>query len=251
MLHLSVVARHGDRRSGPLTRYKPMPTLEIVANSLVHVAALLSVAAMFFKSQLLLRVFLLAGTVLNAVYFFVVPPEVLWGPVFWSVVMFGVNGAMIALLLLDRSVFGLNADEVELYRTFSFFSPGEYRRLMRIARWHTAEATELLTWRNAPVAQLSYVISGEISIAKDGVHFTVPAGTFIGEVALLRGTLASATVTVAPGARYVSWDRAALSALIERRPAIGIALGALLNADLAGKVAAEAPRRAPGALALA
>ncbi|MCX5511901.1 Crp/Fnr family transcriptional regulator [Kaistia algarum] len=228
-----------------------MSTFDLVANSLVHVAALLSVAAMFFKSQLLLRAFLLAGTLLNAVYFFVVPPEVLWGPVFWSIVMFVVNGAMIGLLVLDRTMFGLSEDEVGLFRTFGIFTPGEYRRLMRLANWREAGEVENLTVRGAPVERLYYVLSGDVRVAKAHSVFPVAAGTFIGEVAFLRGTAASASVTVSSGSRFVAWDRKALMALVEKRPAIGIALGSLLNADLAGKVAADSGQPATGALALA
>jgi len=228
-----------------------MSTYDLVANSLVHVAALLSVAAMFFRSALLLRVFLLAGTALNAAYFFIVPPEVLWGPVFWSGVMFVVNGAMIGLLVLDRTMFGLSAEEVRLFRTFGVFTPGEYRSLMRLAKWHQAPQTQQITALGAPVDALYYVLSGDIRVAKTHAIFPIGAGTFIGEIAFLRGTPASASVSVSPGARYIAFDRAALMALLERKPAIRIALGALLNADLAGKVAAEAGPRHSGALALA
>jgi hypothetical protein len=228
-----------------------MSTFDLVANSLVHVAALLSVAAMFFKSQLQLRAFLLAGTLLNAVYFFVVPPEVLWGPVFWSIVMFAVNGTMIVFLLLDRTMFGLSADEIGLYRGFGVFTPGEYRRLMRLASWREATEGERLTTKGAPVERLYYVISGDVRVTKTHTDFAVAAGTFIGEIAFLRGTPASASVVVSPGSRYVAWDRQALMRLVERRPAIGVALGSLLNADLAGKVASESSHGAVGALALA
>lgn len=228
-----------------------MSTFDWLAESLVHVAALLSVAAMFFRSQLMLRWFLLAGTALNAVYFFVVPAEVLWGPVFWSVVMFVVNGAMIGLLLLDKTMFGLGEDETRLYRTFGVFTPGEYRSLMRIAAWHTAPQTQLLTSKGAPVDRLFYVQSGDIRVAKTHAAFPIGSGTFIGEVAFLRGTPASATVSLSPGARYVAWDRTALQALLARKPSIRIALGALLNDDMACKVAAESSRAWEPLLALA
>lgn len=228
-----------------------MPSLHLVATSLVHVAALLSVAAMFFSSQLLLRWFLLAGTVLNAIYFFAVPPEVLWGPVFWSCVMFAVNGAMIALLVIDRTMFGLSAEQIALYRAFGVFSPGQFRRLMRVASWHVATVDDVLTVAGEPVPQLFYVISGPIHVARQDRALRIEGGSFIGEIAFLRRSLASATVSLSPGARYVAWEHGALTRLIARQPAIGTAFATLLNADLAAKVVGGGEARPAGALALA
>ena len=228
-----------------------MPSFETLAPSLVHIAALLSVAAMFFSSQLLLRWFLLAGTVLNAVYFVAVPTEILWGPVFWSGVMFVVNGAMIGLLVLDRTMFGLSAGEVELYRAFGVFSPGAFRRLMRSARWHEAGSDEVLTVGGEPVSRLYFVLSGPVRVARADGERRLDGGAFIGEIAFLRRSPASATVTVGPGARYVAWEREALTRLIAQRPAIGTALATLLNAALAAKVAAGGAPQSASGLALA
>jgi hypothetical protein len=48
---------------------------------------------------------------------------------------------------------------------------------------------------------------------------------------------ASATVTVAPEARYVVWDAGALRRLLLRAPSLRIAFNAALNRDMAAKVA--------------
>lgn len=215
-----------------------MTTMDLAKDSLVHVAALLTVAGMFFRSQLILRSLLLAGTVASTLFNFLVPAEPLWGAIFWGFVMVGVNGTMIVMLIVDRTMYGLSDDEVRLFRAFGVFTPGEFRALMKFAAWHRADESKTLTAKGGDVDQLYYVLDGEIRIAKSASAFPIQAGSFIGEIAFLRDTPASATVSVSPGTRYVSWGARALSDLLERKPSIKIALGSLLNIDMAGKVAA-------------
>lgn len=77
---------------------------------------------------------------------------------------------------------------------------------------------------------------GTISIVKAERRFTVASGVFIGEIAWLLGTPATATVEVSPGARYVEWDSAHLRSLLTRSPDLRIAFEGMLNRDLAGKL---------------
>ena len=96
----------------------------------------------------------------------------------------------------------------------------------------------MLAEEDQPLDRLYYVLDGDITIDKTGRDpFTIGPRTFIGEVAFLLPRPASATVTVAAGARYVSWDRAALRRLQLRTPSLAFALSAVLNRDMAAKVA--------------
>jgi len=64
-----------------------------------------------------------------------------------------------------------------------------------------------------------------------------PAGAFIGELAFLRRQVASATVTLEPGTRYVEWPTQSLEALLGKSPGLRTSVDALFNADMAEKVA--------------
>jgi CRP-like cAMP-binding protein len=83
---------------------------------------------------------------------------------------------------------------------------------------------------------LFFVLDGTIVISKGERRFTVGSGVFIGEIAWLLGTAATATVEVSPGARYVEWDAAHLRTLLTRSPDLRIAFESMLNRDLAGKL---------------
>jgi len=210
---------------------------QFVDLGLIHLAAFVGVAAMFFRDQLLLRGFLVVSTLLYIAYYIVVPDVPLWGAIFWSVVTLGVNGTMIVRLLFDRTQFRLSDDELRLFAAFRSLSPGEFRALMSVAHWRTASARTILTREGAPVDKLYYVLDGAIGISKGGRSFPISAGAFIGELAFLRRQVASATVTLEPGTGYVEWPTQALEGLLGKSPSLRTAVDALFNADMAEKVA--------------
>jgi hypothetical protein len=210
-------------------------------NGLVHVAAVIGVAAMLFRDQLMLRSFLLASTALYIVYYFAVSDIPMWAAIFWSAVTLAINGFMLTRIVLNRTQFELGPEERHLHAVFAdALSPGEFRSLTSLATWKTASRQHTLTEQGAPVESLFYVLDGAIGIAKYGGSFAIPAGTFIGEVAFLRKTPASATVTLEPGARYVEWPSQDLARLLRRNPSLKIALDRLLGNDMAAKIAVSA-----------
>jgi hypothetical protein len=204
---------------------------------LVNIAALTGVAAVAFKDQVALRATLILSTVLYITYFFVVPDAPLWNAIFWSLINLGVNAVVMIRLVCDRTHFRLSDDELRLFAAFRSLSPGEFRALTGIATWRTATAQTILTREGAPVDRLFYVLDGAIGIAKSGRSFPIAAGTFIGEIAFLRGQHASATVTLDEGARYIEWSTKRLLDLLERHASLKTSLDVLFNADMAQKVA--------------
>lgn len=214
-----------------------MSSLDLLKFGLVHVAALFNVSGMFFRDQLLLRWLIMISTVLYIAYYFIVPATPLWDAIAWCVVLIGVNGVVMVLIALDRKAFATSDPELRLFNSFRTFSPGEFRRLMKFARWHHADEPRTLTTEGNPPASLFFVLDGDIEVSKEGRSFPVPPGIFIGEIGFLLDRPASATVKLNPGAHYVEWSREQLTALLEKYPSLKTALGARLNIDLAQKVA--------------
>ncbi|CAM5764421.1 hypothetical protein LMIY3S_01142 [Labrys miyagiensis] len=211
---------------------------DIARLGLIHAAALISVAALTCRDQIVLRALLVLSTLLYILYYFVVPAVLLWDAIFWTVVNLGVNLFMMSRLLLGRTQFRLSEDERRLFAAFGTLSPGEFRALMQIATWRRAETTQILLREGAPVEKIYYVLDGTPKVSKAGRSFPLHALAFIGEIGFLRKTPASATVTVEPGTCYVEWPAKALSALQMRRPLIKVALDGLLASDMAVKMAA-------------
>ncbi len=214
-----------------------MPELTVDSGWLIHVAALLQVLGLLLRRQLLLRIFLLAGSLAYVGYFYAHAVEPMWAAVFWSAVLGTANVIGITRLVLERLHFRHSEEERRFLETLEILSPGELRRLMRLAKWHEAEATTTLTQEGRPVRELYYVLDGGIEIVKAGKSFPVEPGVFIGEVAFLLDTPASATVFLAPGARYIAWPAEPLRKLIGRTPSLGLTMERLFNQELARKVA--------------
>lgn len=214
-----------------------MAELAIDSAWLVHIAALLQVLGLLLRGQLLLRLFILVGTVFYAAYYYVYPDEPLWAAIFWSAVLGAANLVGIARLLWERVHFRQTEDERHFLRLMKTLTPGELRRLMRLAEWRTAKATTTLTQEGQPVAKLYFVLDGRIEAVKDGRSFALTPGIFIGEVAFLMNTPASATVFLQAGAKYIEWPADALHRVIDRTPSLGISMERLFNRELARKVA--------------
>jgi len=206
--------------------------------NLIHVAAAIFLSGFLFRDQVVLRSLVIVGNLVYVLYYYVVVDHPLWGGIFWSVVGIVINAVMIARIMADRSAFGLAGHELALHGQLGTLTPGEFRRLMKVAAWRTAEAPTVLSEEGRPLPALAYVIEGRITVEKAGLPARDVAGpAFIGEVAFVTDHPASATATVHPGARYVIWDMAALRKLLLRTPAIRIGLGAAFNRDMAEKVA--------------
>lgn len=201
---------------------------------LMHLAALVSFAALAFRDQLKLRAVLLVSIALSMLYHLsgVVPA---WQELFWNTVTFAVTLKVLVQIVMDRTHLGLTEEDEELFAAWAALTPGEFRALLKVGARKTAAETVVLTRESEIPDKLYYVLSGALDVDKAGRKIAVPAKTFIGEVAFLRRTPATATVTLEPGARYVEWP---VSALQRRhgRHALQTTVHRLIGLDMAVKV---------------
>lgn len=211
---------------------------DIVRLGLIHAAALIAVAALTCRDQLVLRGLLVVSTLLYIVYYVAVPDILFWDALFWTVVNLGVNLTMMAKLVCARTQFRLSPLERRLFAALGSLSPGEFRALMKIARWHCSQASQILLREGQAVDKVYYLLDGRSRVAKAGRDLVLGPQSFIGEAGFLRRQPASATVTVEAGACFVEWPASALDALSMRRPLVKIALDRLLASDMAAKMAA-------------
>ena len=214
-----------------------MPEPIFTMANIVHAAAALQLVGFLFRDQIILRGFIVVSSIVYILYYLLAPSVPLWGAMFWSAIFIGVNVAMIARIAADRTHFAISEEERRLFVTLGTLTPGEFRRFVRVGNWITAEAPTTLTEEGQALHKLYYVVEGAISGTKSGNRFPIASPVFVGEVAYLLSSPASATVDVEAGSRYVEWDIAKLHRLMLRAPSLRIALGAALNRDMAAKVA--------------
>jgi hypothetical protein len=214
-----------------------MPTLSETLPQLVHVGSILYLICFLFRDQLLLRSFAIAGDVAFVLYYFNVADEPLWGAIFWNIPTIGINLAMIALILRDSGTARFSENELKFYGRLPSIEPRDFRKLLRAGKWVTAQNSEVLTREGEKPDNIYFVLDGEVDVDKGGRKIPVEPGIFVGEIAFLSDRPATATVTVPTGSTYYSWSRAALQKARDKDQALAGAIGAILNSDLAGKLA--------------
>ena len=206
------------------------------ANLLIDIAALLQVAGFLVRDQLILRLLVLAGTILYGCYYYFAPETPLWQALGWAIVLGGANLSVIVRILIERTTFDMSAREKRLYEAFESLSPGEFRRLLRICTWMEVRETTVLTRIDARNDRLFYILDGTAEVEKGDTRLTVGPDCFIGEISFLLKTPATATVRVGPGALVASWSHADIEAVERRYPAIRVGVREVVNVDLAAKV---------------
>lgn len=204
---------------------------------LLHVSGLMTFLALALRNQLQLRIVLLVSTATLVVFH--------WhgehGPepqeLFWDFIDISVNAVVVGILLLDKTHVGLSAEALALFEALKFLTPGEFRALMRMGRWETAESGHVITREGVIPDDLFYVLTGGATIEKGGRSFDIDPKVFIGEVAFLHGTPASATVRLVEGSRYVRWPVKLLERGLESKDTLRTSVLRLISLDTAIKVA--------------
>ena len=205
---------------------------------LIYLGAALLLIAYGIRDELKLRVMIVVSTLIYIAYYYVVGGGPLWEAIITSVLMVGMNLWVLAQIVLERTTLRMTEDEKRLFDAFETLSPGQFRRVAKLAKWRTASDTQgtTLTLEAEPSSVLVYVFDGIVSVEKNGRQFRLPEGNFLGEVAYVLNRKITTTSVAPMGVRYVEWDADALRALSAKHPALGNALNALLTRDLAKKL---------------
>jgi voltage-gated potassium channel len=103
---------------------------------------------------------------------------------------------------------------------FSHLSASDISDIMRLLRARTIEQGEVLVRRGDAASSMYFIAAGEVEIALPTQKVRLSDGTFFGEIALLRRTKRSGTVTATRKTRLLALDAQDFHALIERLPTL-------------------------------
>ena len=203
----------------------------------LHLASITMVTAYLFRDQIVMRSLAVMGQLLFVVFYMFQPTGPLWEPVVWNLLISFVNTIMICVLLWECSMIRLSGDERVLHMHFDGLSRGELRRVLKRAEWVTVnDATRIIAEGQAP-GSVYFLLDGRATVECSGRTFERAQGVFLGEISHLLQCPATATVTLHPGARYLCWSGEELTRIMRRADRIDRALRALLNRDMATKIA--------------
>jgi voltage-gated potassium channel len=116
---------------------------------------------------------------------------------------------------------------------FSHLGAAEIADIMRLLRSRTIEQGEVLVRRGDAASSMYFITAGEVEIELPSQRVRMSDGTFFGEIALLRRTKRSGTVTATRKTKLLALDAQDFHALIERLPALASHVKATAEARMA------------------
>jgi voltage-gated potassium channel len=119
---------------------------------------------------------------------------------------------------------------------FSGLNAAEIADIMRLMRAQQVEAGEVLARRGEPAHSMYFVAAGEVEIELTHRQVRLGAGHFFGEIAALRRTRRSATITAVTRASLLVLDARDLHALMDREQRIAERIREVARSRLDGEV---------------
>jgi len=211
--------------------------------TLIILGYLFKMAGLLMREDLWLRVFLGIGIGFDFAFFIAQSPFVSLD-VLANVGLFAINLVLIGLILWERSSFGMTKTERVAFATFKTLSPGQFRQVNRKARWTVAPADTVLLREDEPAQKLFFLETQSFSITKQGETYEAKGPAFLGEIMMMQGGGASASVTVPKGAIYAEWRTEDLRRMMQKSRALDNALAARFGHDMAEKLRLSVPIRA-------
>ena len=160
----------------------------------------------------------------------------------WGFLALFINLGIIWREMNARFTTPLNDAEMALQKELPGFSDGDFRRLMKLAKWETLDAPKQLTEQGVPAEALYYIVSGSATVKKGKSDIPVGDNVLIGEISFTQNVPTTATVEAHQGAVLVKWPAKRLRKLMKRK-SLKAAFDDLLTNDLAEKLVADETRR--------
>lgn len=201
-----------------------------------HLAALLLVVAALQRRPRIVRLLTTLGGLAALVHFAFSEAGFAW--VFWSGLFTAINGVHFAALAMRARSGKLLEEERELFdEVMKIGETGQQRHLQDLIDWRDIAPGQALVTQGQANPPLVYVARGKAEIVVNGERVGQCApGDFLGEMSLISGQTATATVSASEPMRVARFDREALAQLSRAAPEVGRALDSALNRSLAAKV---------------
>jgi len=201
-----------------------------------HTSYLLLVFSMLMRRLSLLRMFVIASSLIGIFYEFVWLKDPVG--VFWESMLVTVNVVQLAIVYTESRRAKFSPEE----RAFSDLKlpdlePAYCRRLLNQGLWVTGNKGTVLTQQGEPVSHLYYLADGEVVIYSGGHPVaSCGAGSFIGEMTVMDGEPATGTAVLTETSRYWMIEASALRKLAHSKPDIDRALGSSFTAGMKQKL---------------
>lgn len=206
---------------------------------LLNLGALLYFIGFLVRDELILRMLILTGTVLYLIYYLLFPTGPLWNAFITSSILGIANLWVLGKIVFERTTLALSENEKRLYDCFNTLTPGQFRILMKHAKWHFVEEKVQLCTQDQQADRFFYILDGNIDINKNDKRFLLEPHNFLGEVAFILNGKYSATAFAKQSVCYIEWNNKTIKKEMNKNPNLHNAISALFNKDLALKVSSS------------
>ena len=203
-----------------------------------HLSYFLIALAYLLRDIRWLRFTALAASGFSIFYHYIAPAEPLWIPIGWNFLFVAINIHHLGQLLKKPNARGLCAAEIDLARTFFHgATPQQASKLFRSGNWRQLSKGDVLAQQGKPCDYVAVLYEGEVQIMLDGrASGRIDKTTFVGEISLLTGDDATATVIVTKPTTALVWRKQQLRKLLDADESLNAQFQRWLAIDLAGKL---------------
>lgn len=173
------------------------------------------------------------------VYYFIRPGQPLWVQFGESLVFIAINAYHLVRLWQERRAQELKGEYAQLFRqNFSLFSPGEFRRLMKMGRWATVPPGTRMLTRGQRVEDVIFFVDGGADVYLDEGRCvgSMEPGGVAGEVSFFKAGAATAHVDTHTESRVFLLPHEVILLLKERHPELYIKVSYVLGQHVAFKL---------------
>ena len=216
-----------------------------LVESIISISVLLNLGGLLYfigflvRDELILRILILSGTTLYLIYYLFFPTGPLWNAFITSSILGMANLWVLGKIVFERTTLALSENEKRLYKCFETLTPGQFRLLIKHAKWHSAQEEIQLCTQGEQANKLYYILDGSISITKNGKNFSLEENNFLGEVAFILDDKYSASAYANKGTFFIEWNNQIIKKMMSKNANLHNAIIALFNKDLALKVSSS------------
>jgi hypothetical protein len=205
-----------------------------------HVSYVLIALSYWMTNVFWLRVIAVIGLVFEILYFRMSSGDMHTG-IGWDAVFIAINLYQIFRLVFDeRRLRYMKELHLLSQGAFASLTREQLAQLVKVGSWRTLEPGTQVTREGEPVRELILVCDGQMVVESQGRTVTrLHGGSLVGELALLSGNAASATVTVERITRAFILEMEKLRKLVRADDLIASAVDRVVGHDLAAKLKAS------------
>jgi hypothetical protein len=212
-------------------------TIFSLSNWAGHLSYLLIAISYWLTDIFWLRVVAVVGLSLEILYFWHSGGDLRAG-IGWDLIFIAINLYQLYRLAKDRLSLRLPEADRDLLRSaFTGLDDSQIARLLVAGEFVDLAGGTILAEENRALDKIFFICSGRVAVTIAGRHVShVERGSFIGEVAFLTETPATATVIAEGDVRALSFKKAKLKHFFDNEEEVAGLIYQLLGRELAGKI---------------